>query len=188
MKRSILFLVLLISLTAAHAETCNSVPSGLKSKTDSAPDRESFLKIFGMRLGSRPTPQWTCFLEKISQGDESLSSALASMSKKPYFLAEPDVTEAISQALFVRPAFVLKIIGASTNPARTSEVICQVDTPYGVTKQKIDTTLAKVKASLSNVTDPSLNGLKQGCYESLDMHVREWKSLRQSAGAGDTDN
>ena len=169
---------------SARSAECPGLPppTALASKIAAADDRPAFLALFGMSLGSRPSPAWTCFIDKVERGDESLGPALGAMSKKPYWLAAPEVTEALSQALLTRPAFVLKIIAGSANPDRSTEVICQVDTPYGISLKEVDAAHKKVYKALGGVAEEDLAGRRQACFESLAHHFREWKDLRQLAG------
>lgn len=188
--RLLLSLVLLVPLAASAADTnsCGSLPSSsaLKSQIEAADTREAFLQIFDMRLGSHATPEWNCFLDKVSRGDESTAGPLVVISKKPFFLAAPDISESLSKALLVKPAFVLPIINDSSNPERSAQVICQIDTPYGITVQAATAAAEKMRASVATVTEPSLSGIRDSCMDSIDLHLKEWKILRgSSASAGD---
>ena len=187
--RLLLSLVLLLPVAASAADNnCGSLPSSsaLKSRIEAADTREAFLQIFDMRLGSRATPEWNCFLDKVSHADEATTGPLMVISKKPYFLAAPDVSEALSKALLVKPAFVLPIINSSANPERSAQVICQIDTPYGITIEAATQSAEKMRASVATVTEPSLVGIRDSCLDSIDLHLKEWKILRgSSASAGD---
>ncbi|MBV9080189.1 MAG: hypothetical protein JO102_03605 [Elusimicrobia bacterium] len=105
-------------------------------------------------------------------------SALVVMSNKPYWLAAPDVTEALSQALKSKPAFSLRVIQASADPNRSAEVICRIDTPFGTTKESADEEAGKYFSALDNVTEESLNGTRVMCREWVSTHLNDWKNLR----------
>ncbi len=166
----------------ADSHSALASPASLTSKIDAAQNREAFLKIFDMTPDARPSPKWASFLAGVERGDKPLEPALLALSKKNFWLSSPDMTEALSHALLVRPAFVLKVIGGSSNPGRSSEVICRLDPPYGATVSDVDAAHRKAYKALGGVAEESLASARHACFESLARHQREWKELRRLGG------